>query len=90
MARSRKTKARKSIEVKVVTISDLARTGCACGKAQRAIGGNGKLSLRELRGLGKFCVINDATKEVVRCYRQRKAAQEIARGFGPGFRVDAG
>jgi len=85
-----KRKRSSSSSVSVVTLGDLGPT-CGCGeKPRRAVGGNGKLSLRELRGLGKFCVMNRKTSEVVRCYRQRKAAETVARGFGPGFRVDAG
>jgi hypothetical protein len=75
--------------VRVVTLSDLGGACDCVEKPRRAVGGNGKLSLRELRGLGKFCVMNRKTSEVVRCYRQRKAAETVARGFGPGFRVDA-
>lgn len=81
---------RSSKPVQVVTLGDLGPT-CGCGeKPRKAVGGSGKLSLRELRGLGRFCVMNRTTHEVVRCYRQRKAAEVVARGFGPGFRVDAG
>jgi hypothetical protein len=73
-----------------VTLADLTRSGCACGKPQKAVGGSGKLSLRELRGLGTYCVRRNSTDEVVRCYRSKKTAHEVARGFGPGFRVDSG
>jgi len=78
--------------IKVVTLGELDRgtDPCDCGTPLKAPSSRpARLKLGKLGRMGKNCVI-DEDDNVVRCFRSKKIAQKIARGFGPGFRVKAG
>lgn len=77
--------------IKVVTLSELERAGsCDCGKPKKApTSSPQRLKLGRLAGFGKHCVVSPED-EVVRCFRNKRVATKVARGFGPGFRVKTG
>ena len=77
--------------IKVVTIGDLERPGaCDCGPPKKAPRTKPqRLKLGKLDGFGSHCVVSPEG-DVVRCFRKAATAKKVARGFGPGFRVQTG
>ena len=78
----------------VVTLGDVKRSpnACDCGPVLRSVKPVTRITLGGIKkhNFGKHCVEHKKNRELVRCFRSKRLAEKVARGFGPGFRVVSG